>query len=112
MILQTADRPATPARHGAHVGHVRPRQPPAARSMAGAEVRILPSCYSGAAQCATELLDRTIAAGQGERHALVTPAELELRRLLETVNRIAHVLVDDLGLVPGNRVLLRAPTRR
>jgi len=28
-------------------------------------------------------------------------------QLLETTNRIAHVLVDDLGLVPGNRVLLR-----
>jgi 2-aminobenzoate-CoA ligase len=31
------------------------------------------------------------------------------RELLERANRIAHVLVEDLGLVPGNRVLLRAP---
>ena len=31
------------------------------------------------------------------------------RRLFETANRIASVLVDDLGLVPGGRVLLRAP---
>ncbi|MEO5937165.1 MAG: AMP-binding protein [Terriglobales bacterium] len=30
-------------------------------------------------------------------------------RLLEMSNRIAHVLVDDLGMVPGNRVLLRGP---
>ena len=30
------------------------------------------------------------------------------RRLLDTANRIAHVLVEDLGLVPGGRVLLRA----
>jgi 2-aminobenzoate-CoA ligase len=29
--------------------------------------------------------------------------------LLERANRIARVLVEDLGLVPGNRVLLRAP---
>ena len=32
-----------------------------------------------------------------------------MRELLEQVNRIANVLVGDLGLVPGNRVLLRAP---
>ncbi|HSG40210.1 MAG TPA: AMP-binding protein, partial [Thermoanaerobaculia bacterium] len=31
------------------------------------------------------------------------------RQLLETANRIAHVLVDDLGVVPGERVLLRGP---
>src|SRR4029450_10738544 len=30
------------------------------------------------------------------------------RRLFETANRIAHVLVEALGVVPGNRVLLRA----
>ena len=29
--------------------------------------------------------------------------------LLERANQVAHVLVDDLGLVPGNRVLLRSP---
>jgi 2-aminobenzoate-CoA ligase len=29
--------------------------------------------------------------------------------LLEKANRVARVLVEDLGLVPGNRVLLRAP---
>src|SRR6185295_1629317 len=30
-------------------------------------------------------------------------------QLLETANRIARVLVEDLGVVPGNRVLLRGP---
>ena len=29
--------------------------------------------------------------------------------LLATANRIAHVLREDLGVVPGNRVLLRGP---
>ena len=29
--------------------------------------------------------------------------------LLAAANRIAHALVDDLGIVPGNRVLLRGP---
>ena len=32
-----------------------------------------------------------------------------IAELLAQANRIAHVLVEDLGLVPGNRVLLRAP---
>ena len=59
--------------------------------------------------CATELLDRRVQAGDGARPCLVgadghtwTYAEL-----LAQANRIAHVLVQDLGLVPGNRVLLR-----
>src|SRR6185436_757183 len=29
--------------------------------------------------------------------------------LFAVVNRIAHVLIEDLGVVPGNRVLLRSP---
>jgi 2-aminobenzoate-CoA ligase len=59
--------------------------------------------------CATELLDRRVAQGQGDRPCLLgagvcwTYAELAAQ-----ANRIAHVLVDDMGLVPGNRVLLRA----
>ena len=32
-----------------------------------------------------------------------------MRELDAHANRIAHVLVEDLGLVPGNRVLLRGP---
>ena len=32
-----------------------------------------------------------------------------MRELREHANRIARVLVDDMGLVPGNRVLLRGP---
>jgi 2-aminobenzoate-CoA ligase len=34
---------------------------------------------------------------------------LDLRRPAGKANRIANVLVKDLGIVPGNRVLLRAP---
>jgi len=58
---------------------------------------------------ATELLDRRVAAGQGARRAVIgadgrvwTYAELQVE-----ANRIARVLVEDMGLVPGNRVLLR-----
>src|SRR6185312_13942933 len=51
-----------------------------------------------------------IAAGDGERTAIVfTGGQWSYRELQAYVNRIAHVLVEDLGLIPGNRVLLRGP---
>jgi 2-aminobenzoate-CoA ligase len=37
------------------------------------------------------------------------PVYASYAQLLAQANRIAHVLTDELGLVPGNRVLLRAP---
>jgi 2-aminobenzoate-CoA ligase len=65
--------------------------------------------YPARLNCAVELLDRNIAQGRGEHPALVTPAEtLTYRQLAERVNRIANVLTAQLGLVPGNRVLLRS----
>jgi 2-aminobenzoate-CoA ligase len=59
--------------------------------------------------CATELLDQAVhERGWGERIAIRGPAgNLSYRELLALANRIAHVLVDEMGLVPGNRVLLR-----
>jgi len=66
--------------------------------------------YPERLNCITEFLDRWVAAGQGDRPCLISPAEsLTYRRFAERVNRIANVLTRDLGLVPGNRVLLRAP---
>ncbi|HEU4452612.1 MAG TPA: benzoate-CoA ligase family protein, partial [Longimicrobium sp.] len=57
---------------------------------------------------AAELLDARVAAGDGDRPALVFPGgRWTYAELLEKANRIAGVLRDDLGLVPGNRVLLR-----
>ncbi|MBX3519819.1 MAG: benzoate-CoA ligase family protein [Xanthobacteraceae bacterium] len=56
-----------------------------------------------------ELLDRRVEQGGGERPCIITPAEsLTYAQFRERVNRIANVLVNDLGLVPGNRVLLRS----
>ncbi len=58
--------------------------------------------------CVRELLDRHVAQGRGERICLQgagvrwSYAEVQAR-----VNRVAHVLVHDMGLVSGNRVLLR-----
>ncbi len=60
--------------------------------------------------CAYELLDRHIVEGNGHRVCLRgngvmwTYAELQAQ-----ANRVANVLVHQMGLVPGNRVLLRAP---
>jgi len=60
--------------------------------------------------CAVELVDRMIERGNGERVAILSPRERwTYRDLRARANQIAHVLVEELGLVPGNRVLLRAP---
>jgi 2-aminobenzoate-CoA ligase len=58
---------------------------------------------------AVELIDRQVEAGFGARPAIRTPAVTwTYDELLDKANRIAAVLRDDLGLVPGNRVLLRS----
>jgi 2-aminobenzoate-CoA ligase len=60
---------------------------------------------------ATELIDVTVAAHGPDRPAVRT-ADGEVwtyGELLRRANQIAHVLVEDCGLVPGNRVLLRSP---
>jgi len=64
--------------------------------------------YPGQINCATELLDRQ-AARLGDKVAFKSPGESwSYADLLARANRIAHVLVDDLGVKPGNRVLLRS----
>ena len=66
--------------------------------------------YGARLNCVDELLDAAVVAGHGERVAIRSPAGvLTYRALLALVNRIAHVLCGELGLVPGNRVLLRGP---
>jgi 2-aminobenzoate-CoA ligase len=65
--------------------------------------------YPDRLNCVTELIDKWIAA-DGDRVAIVSPGEtLTFAQLAERINRIANVLTCDLGMVPGNRVLLRAP---
>ncbi|MDE2287520.1 MAG: AMP-binding protein [Burkholderiales bacterium] len=70
--------------------------------------------YPARLNCVVELLDRMVAAGHAERPAIHTvhegrPVTTTYRELRVLVDRIAHVLIDDLQLVPGNRVLLRGP---
>jgi 2-aminobenzoate-CoA ligase len=60
--------------------------------------------------CAAELLDRHVLAGRGQRVCIRAPGcTWSYAELYEKANRIAHVLTREMGLVPGNRVLLRAP---
>jgi 2-aminobenzoate-CoA ligase len=66
--------------------------------------------YPERLNCAAELLDAMIDKGNGDHIALRFPGGTwTYRELLERANRLAHVLTKDLGLVAGNRVLLRGP---
>jgi len=66
--------------------------------------------YPDRFNCAVELLDRWIERSHGERPCIISPQETwTYAALAKRVNRIANVLTRDLGLVPGNRVLLRGP---
>jgi 2-aminobenzoate-CoA ligase len=66
--------------------------------------------YPARFNCVTELLDRWVELGKGDQPCLITPTEtLSYAGLQERVNRIANVLTRDLGMVTGNRVLLRSP---
>ena len=72
--------------------------------------------YPDTLNVATELVDRHVQAGRGHRTALHGATQLEQHtgayswtyaELQDRVNRIAQVLTQDMGLVPGNRILLR-----
>jgi 2-aminobenzoate-CoA ligase len=55
-----------------------------------------------------ELLDRAIERGWGERNCVLGDGVCwSYAELLAHANRIARVLVEDMGLISGNRVLLR-----
>ncbi|MGW0732696.1 AMP-binding protein [Streptomyces sp. NPDC002851] len=68
--------------------------------------------YPDRLNCATELLDRTVERFGADRTAFRLPdgGAWTYGRLRGEVDRIAHVLTTELGVVPGNRVLLRGPT--
>src|SRR5579863_10027624 len=66
--------------------------------------------YPDRLNCVSAFVDDCIAAGHGDRDCLIAPGgKLTYAALAERVNRIANVLIRDLGMVPGNRVLLRGP---
>ena len=66
--------------------------------------------YPERLNCVTEFVDQWVAAAKATASRSCHPTEtLTYAELAERINRIANVLTRELGLVPGNRVLLRAP---
>ena len=64
-----------------------------------------PSCLN----VATELTDAMVVKGFGDHTALIGNGRRRTyKELTDWTNRIAHVLVDDIGVLPGNRVLIRS----
>jgi acyl-coenzyme A synthetase/AMP-(fatty) acid ligase len=66
--------------------------------------------YPRILNCADPLLDRWVREGAAGRPCCIGEEESwSYADLRARANQVAHVLVSELGLVPGNRVLLRGP---
>ncbi len=67
--------------------------------------------YPARLNCGRELLDAVIERHGGDRRCLLAPGGVtwSYADLLGTVSQVAAVLTGELGIVPGNRVLLRGP---
>ena len=66
--------------------------------------------YPERVNCADRLLDHWVREGHGDARCVIgAREELTYARLQARANQIAHVLLEDLAMVPGNRVLLRSP---
>jgi len=65
--------------------------------------------YPARLNCVAELLDRAVAEGDGGRTAILAPdLKWTYAELQHKANCVAQLLTEDLGVVAGNRVLLRA----
>jgi len=65
--------------------------------------------YPDCINVGTELTDMMVKKGFGDHTALIGNGRRRTyKELSDWTNRIAHVLVDDLGVQPGNRVLIRS----
>ena len=66
--------------------------------------------YPAEVNAAAFFLDRNVEEGRGDQPAILSGdgSVWTYRDVLQKANQIAHVLVDDLGVRPGDRVLLRA----
>ena len=66
--------------------------------------------YPDRLNCIVELLDTKIRDGYGDHPAIFSvDGVLTYAQMQEQADKVAHVLTHDMGLVPGNRVLLRSP---
>lgn len=65
--------------------------------------------YSDQLNIAVELTDEMVENGYGDYTALIGNGRRRTyKELTDWTNRLAHVLVEDLGVKPGNRVLIRS----
>lgn len=65
--------------------------------------------YPEELNAATELTDRMVERGFGDNVALIGHGRMRTyKELTDWTNRLARALVEDLGVVPGNRVLIRS----
>ncbi len=65
--------------------------------------------YPDRLNAAVELTDKLVEQGFGDHTALIGNGRRRTyKELTDWTNRLAHVLVDDLGVKPGNRVLIRS----
>lgn len=73
------------------------------------ELRLEGFAYPDRLNAAVELTDRMVAAGHGDRPALIGNGRMRTyKELTDWTNRIAHALIEDYGVKPGNRVLIRS----
>jgi 2-aminobenzoate-CoA ligase len=65
--------------------------------------------YPDYLNAAVELTDRVVERGLGDNVALIGNGRLRTyKELADWTNRLARALVEDLGIVPGNRILIRS----
>lgn len=95
----------------AHIDtYIRDNMPPA-DMWPDMDYSVLPelAAYPPRLNAAGELLDKTVAEGHGNRPYIYFGDRIwTYADTLEAVNRAANVLVEDYGMVPGERVLLRS----
>ncbi|MEM9317411.1 MAG: AMP-binding protein [Pseudomonadota bacterium] len=73
------------------------------------DLRLAGFDYPAHLNAAVELTDAMVAKGFGDRTALIGNGRRRTyKELTDWTNRLAHALVDDLGVRPGNRVLIRS----
>ena len=97
--------------HSAHVDTFTHDHLPPLDSWPTLEFTIPDVQYPERLNAATALIDETAARFGRDRAALRTPdgAVWSYGGLLRRANQVAQVLTEDLGVVPGNRVMLRGP---
>ena len=84
----------------------RDRLPPAAE---WPEIPLASFDYPEWLNCAVELTDRMVEKGFGDNIALIgNGRQRTYKELTDWSNRIAHALVENYGVKPGNRVLIRS----